>query len=96
MPIIIDGDSAVYLKTNFASFNSVSSNSLGSGVMEMIPLDVSYGGVLTYSSNNPNEMTTTEGRLSQIEITLTNADGSLFNLPTNAEVLAKFRVVLDE
>ena len=63
--------------------------------MEMIPLDVSYGGVLSYVSNNPNELTTTEGRLSQIDVALVNSDGSAMQLPDTAAVLIKFRV-LDE
>jgi len=95
MPVIIDADSVIYIRTNFLNFNCTSSSATGSSIFEMIPLNAQYGQILNYSSNNPNELVSTETRLSQMEIELINSDGQPYQLPENASVFMKFRIILD-
>jgi hypothetical protein len=91
--IQIDADFVVYLETNFAGTNVLTSNR--SPVFEVISLGAPYGGVVQYKSNESNNFENVqEARLSRLTFTVRNPDGTIYNeSDVNTSYVFKLRVI---
>jgi hypothetical protein len=93
-PVIIDDSSFVYLESSFATEN-VFTSTFSYQIMELINLEGPFGSQISYSANEQNNFVDCgEQRLNNIEFRLLNPDGTQYDLPDNARVAIKLRVIV--
>lgn len=92
--VILDDSDFIYLESSFATEN-VFTSTFSFQIMELINLEGPFGSQISYKANESNNFIDCgEQRLNNIEFRLLNPDGTQYNLPDNARVAIKLRVIV--
>lgn len=90
-PVMLSGTNVIELVTNFSTHTHSSSSLVN--VINLIPVPVSFGGIVFYQASVNDEVDTIEGQLHSIRIQFFDMKRRPWPLPSNADWTIGLRIV---